>query len=1115
MGSRQMSTKKMQTSFRKKQPRLSDALMSVLGETCGEELERGESFFGRASMKKADEKVMADATENGIQSRSSFSRKLSTAMKLPKTRARPLNIALVQGLDISEIRRLVMTEDVNVSDEYGKTPLHCAAHAQNVEAVELLLERRANVNVLDDREETPLHAAVRTGKIAVINALLNHPKINVNLSGPDTRTTPLHLIAQLDHPTNLAICNSLLSNNADLLSRDSQNMLAISYSAKKGQHDMMNCFFKYAKEQDRPLPYLLYDVDSSSSSLLHLAVTSSNSQAVAVCLKHGADVHAQRSSDETTAVHIACSRGPYEVVKQILESVSYKFDYALTDHQGLTCLHRAAKFNHSRIVNLLLDQNVEVNPLDDTGKTPLMCAVFRGCEKAASVLIRRNASLRVRDNHDRNVAHLAVGCNATLQLILKHEKLDLSLVKEKDKSGSTPLHYAAKGGYPLDVELLLSRKRELASLTNANEDTPLHIAVCNGWLNIVQLLLEGSNVRMVNWLDKNERTPLHLAAKHGHVDIVDFLLHTGASIQRDRYGQTALHLAAWVGSLPIVDLLLSANFFCLNQKDEKQEMALHLAVQAGHADLVEHFLNLKDQDLTVNNIDKNILDMAIDHQHASVAMVMANSKRWREVFLPPCNGSPSQMELLVQKMPGVVEAFLDRCIRREGKKNSPDHKITYNLHYLQGMPNYEKCIPKNSLKPLYAMVKYKRLKCLQHPTSLALINVKWRRYGLMLVLINQLLSILYLCFVIGLVSMLTDNPCFTSVGEQMKQCRNTTRFKELRGDPSWPKLPTLKYFDTLKYLLVLLSIAKLLSQIVHMYTEGWRYLTKFSYLMELALCSSMIVFLLPDDCRGCYGAGAVAACLAWFSLMSRIASVSFLGIYLMMLAKIFVTVARVFVLLFMFLLCFAFSFYVMDFQQVLFYDIFHSLATTFVMLMGEVHYETIFLEKTTNAYIMYPLYMLFVICVPIIFLNLLIGLAVGDIASIQKIATLERYSAQVEQLHSIERIYPRFIVKRWQMRKYVEYPNRTNTLARRIVDVIAGTLTTAGFEEEQRENEVEKVIDEQEQRMKTMSVQLESQTRQLEFMKSHMERIEEKLTGSLPVRERGFTVLEQANLLQR
>ena len=61
--------------------------------------------------------------------------------------------------------------------------------------------------------------------------------------------------------------------------------------------------------------------------------------------------------------------------------------------------------------------------------------------------------------------------------------------------------------------------------------------------------------------------------------------------------------------------------------------------------------------------------------------------------------------------------------------------------------------------------------------------------------------------------------------------------------------------------------------------------------------------------------------------------------------------------------------------QVLFKDIPQSLVTTFVMMMGEMNYGVIFLDSGPlyHPNMMYPLYIIFCFCMPIIFLNFLVS----------------------------------------------------------------------------------------------------------------------------------------------
>ena len=81
-----------------------------------------------------------------------------------------------------------------------------------------------------------------------------------------------------------------------------------------------------------------------------------------------------------------------------------------------------------------------------------------------------------------------------------------------DKSGSTPLHWAAGGGHMECLKQLLTVPNCEVNVQNKLGDTPLHNAAWKGHAAVVEVLLEkGARKDLLN----NERqTALQLAAKH-------------------------------------------------------------------------------------------------------------------------------------------------------------------------------------------------------------------------------------------------------------------------------------------------------------------------------------------------------------------------------------------------------------------------------------------------------------------------------------------------------------------------------------------------------------------------------------------------------------------------
>lgn len=63
------------------------------------------------------------------------------------------------------------SSDIDKQDSYGKTALHCAVSAGQVNTVKYLLHNHANPNLKDHREEAPLHAAVRTGNVEMVEVI--------------------------------------------------------------------------------------------------------------------------------------------------------------------------------------------------------------------------------------------------------------------------------------------------------------------------------------------------------------------------------------------------------------------------------------------------------------------------------------------------------------------------------------------------------------------------------------------------------------------------------------------------------------------------------------------------------------------------------------------------------------------------------------------------------------------------------------------------------------------------------------------------------------------------------------------------------------------------------
>nr|XP_053649072.1 transient receptor potential cation channel subfamily A member 1-like [Cherax quadricarinatus] len=154
-----------------------------------------------------------------------------------------------------------------------------------------------------------------------------------------------------------------------------------------------------------------------------------------------------------------------------------------------------------------------------------------------------------------------------------------------------------------------------------------------------------------------------------------------------------------------------------------------------------------------------------------------------------------------------------------------------------------------------------------------------------------------------------------------------------------------------------------------------------------------------------------------------------------MFLEILNTLMKVLLVFSVLIVAFSLSFYILMSHggYLSFSNVAMSMMHTFSMMLGEVDFLNIFVypfyqESVRGERLLFPLTTfvllgMFMILMPILLINLLIGLAVGDIESVKKDAQLKRIAMQVELHTELERKMPEVIIQRVNKSEVLVYPN--------------------------------------------------------------------------------------------
>lgn len=214
-------------------------------------------------------------------------------------------------------------------------------------------------------------------------------------------------------------------------------------------------------------------------------------------------------------------------------------------------------------------------------------------------------------------------------IVLAAESSDLAKIKVALASGedvnavgdggANALMWASKNNHIEIVDFLLSKGADV----NAKDSAGYTALIYTGDITIAaDLINHGADVHVRT---KNKNTPLIIAVKNGQLDMVKLLLDNGVRVDvKDAGGCTALMFAAQKEDAHEFDIAkyLIDHGANVNAKDDEDHTPLMSAAETGHGQIVQLLLDNGANKNAKDSEDMSALDYAKEEGHEEVIALL-------------------------------------------------------------------------------------------------------------------------------------------------------------------------------------------------------------------------------------------------------------------------------------------------------------------------------------------------------------------------------------------------------------------------------------------------------------------------------------------------------------